>query len=124
MCRYAPRSSMSSGPETERQGTVPAIHDAHDLPNWVPRCVGDLAQIMLADLPGQKIGREISQRLHRLVFDPRMKKVWNELQRRKRQDYQRTEIFVNAASCKIDFTQYARWARRRAEQLKQLVVRF
>jgi hypothetical protein len=89
-----------------------------DLPDWIPRVVRDLVPIISADLQRQGATFEASQLLHRLVFDPRMKNVWNELLRRKRQDYERTEAFVHPAS-RTSWTLKAASERRRAAELRK-----
>jgi hypothetical protein len=106
-------------PEMERPADVPAIREALDFPDWIPRSVGNLAQIKSDDLHRQRAEPEIWELLRRLVSDSRMKNVWNELQRRKRQDYQRTEHFVHPATPRSCWFSQASRARRRAEELRQ-----
>jgi hypothetical protein len=96
-----------------------AAEVAVDLPDWIPRSVGDLAQIKSDDLHRQRAEPEILELLRRLTSDTRMKNVWNELQRRKRQDYERTEAFVHPAS-QTSWTSQATSGRRRAVQLRKL----
>jgi len=84
----------------ERPAEVSVLDEALGLPDWIPWSVGELAQIKSDDLRRQRAEPEIWELLRRLVSDSRMKNVWNELQRRKRQDYQRTQDFVHPASRK------------------------
>jgi hypothetical protein len=107
-----------------RKGQVRAAHGAAaevaaDLPDWIPRSVRDLAPIIFADLQRQGATREAFQLLQSLISDPRMKNVWNELLRRRRQDYESTEAYVHPAS-RTSWTPKAISARRRAIELRKL----
>ena len=107
-----------------RKGRVRAARGAAaevavDLPDWIPRSVRDLLPIISAGLQRQGATREAFQLLHSLISDPRMKKVWNELLRRKRQDYESTEAFVHPAS-RTSWTPKATSERRRAVELRKL----
>jgi hypothetical protein len=106
-------------PEMARTPEVHAVREALDLPDWVPRSVGDLVQIKSNNLHRQRAEPENWELLRRLVCDTRMKNVWSELQRRKRQDYQRTENFVHPATPTSCWFPEVRRARRQAEELRQ-----
>src|SRR6266566_6507259 len=103
----------------ERPERVTDKCGALDLPDWLPQSVGDLAKVKSADLLRQSADSEIWRLLRRLVSDPRMWNVWNELQRRRRQSYQRTEIFIHPASTTKSWTTRGEWMWEHAEKLRQ-----
>ena len=65
-----------------------------DLPPWVPPSIAAFVSRGL-EIEGLPKSPETVLVLNRLITDPRMRRVWNELQRRKRKDYRRTEDFLH-----------------------------
>jgi hypothetical protein len=66
-------------------------------PDWLPGPVAYLASTMHKDAIKHGPDPESIELLRRLTCDPRMKKVWNELLRRKRAKDQTTGTFVHPA---------------------------
>jgi hypothetical protein len=93
-CRCGAAEQRDRVPELEPT-EVPSSHDPLDLPDWLPRPVGHFAQSLWVDLHRRQAEPEVGALLRRLVSDSRMKKVWNELRRRKRESYEPTENFVH-----------------------------
>jgi hypothetical protein len=76
-------------------GHVPSSHETPELPDWLPRSVGIFAQSLWRGF--QRQGEpEVRELLLRLVSDSRMRKVWTELRKRERENYQPTEKFVHS----------------------------
>src|SRR5205814_826291 len=67
----------------------------------------------------QQAEPEVGDLLRRLASDRRMKKVWNELRRRKRASYQPTESFIHSPTPMVNWTPDARYALQQPEQLRQ-----
>ena len=63
-------------------------------PDWIPACVRELAQVIYNDVNRQEVRPEDIALLRRLSLDSRMKLVWDELLKKKRMDYKRTQQYV------------------------------
>jgi hypothetical protein len=63
-------------------------------PDWIPACVRELAQVTYNDVNRHGVRREDIALLRRLSLDSRMKLVWDELLKKKRIDYKRTQQYV------------------------------
>src|SRR5205814_2964096 len=87
------------------------VHKCLELPDWLPASVGECARRLWIALDRQTAASEVGMLLHRLASDPRMRKVWNELQKRKRENYQPTENFVHPAMPIEYWFPYLRYAR-------------
>jgi hypothetical protein len=93
-------------------------HQAIRIPDWVPQPVGQLARNMYQNAP--KNGHEITL-LRRLTTDTRMKKVWDELVRKKRLRHEKTEDFIHPATCGPGFWSLeAQSIQRRADKYRKL----
>jgi hypothetical protein len=79
------RSARRSNIRTER---------AVEVPHWVPLIIREFAENYIVK---SEDGTQ-NELYIRLLRDPRMERVWNELMRRKRKDYFRTDHFVNPAT--------------------------
>ena len=66
-------------------------------PEWIPRCIQDLVQILYNDADRDNCAKD-AEVLDRLTLDPRMKKVWDELLKKKRSNYGKTEQYVHPAA--------------------------
>ena len=97
---------------------VPSSHETLDLPDWLPRPVGDFAQSLWEGLHRQA-EPEVGDLLRRLTSDPRMKKVWNELRRRKRESYEPTERFVHPVTSVGSWSPQSRYNLQYPEQLRR-----
>jgi hypothetical protein len=93
-------------------------HQAIRIPDWVPQPVGQLARIMYQNAP--KKGHEITL-LRRLTTDTRMKKVWDELVRKKRLRHKKTEDFIHPVTRSAGFWSLeAQSIQRRADKYRNL----
>ena len=63
-------------------------------PEWIPRGIQDLVQILYNDANRHNRAKDIEV-LDRLALDPRMKRVWDELLKKKRSNYGKTEQYVH-----------------------------
>jgi hypothetical protein len=63
-------------------------------PEWVPQCIQDLVQILYNDANRHNCTKDV-EILDRLTLDPRMKRVWDELLKKKRLNYRKTEQYVH-----------------------------
>jgi hypothetical protein len=72
-------------------------HKTFELPDWLPRSAAAFARSKWVELHGQQTEPEIRELLYRLISDPRMRNVWNQFQKRKRESYQSTEEFFYPA---------------------------
>jgi hypothetical protein len=71
---------------------------AVQIPDWLPKPLGVFAQKKAMNLYGPQLADpEALALLRRLTSDPRMKNVWDEMQKHKRKDHQRTEDFFHSA---------------------------
>jgi hypothetical protein len=114
-----PRVSKPQGPAARGTGTVEKF--AVKFPDWIPQSVRDLAQIMYANR--NTADSQLLPLLTRLTSDPRMRKVWSELLRRKRIDYVPTDDFLHPASAPgrhTSWTPQAKSKRERAGELRKL----
>ena len=53
-------------------------------PEWTPPCIRDLAQILYNDAKRHKVRAKDEKSFYRVTLDPRMKRVWDELLKKKR----------------------------------------
>jgi hypothetical protein len=70
-------------------------HSQRPFPEWIPRCIQDLVQILYNDANRHKARAKDVEVLDRLTLDPRMKRVWDELLKKKRLNYGKTEQYVH-----------------------------
>jgi hypothetical protein len=63
-------------------------------PEWIPRCIQDLVQILYNDANRHNRAKDVEV-LDRLTLDPRMKRVWDELLKKKRLNYGKTEQYLH-----------------------------
>src|SRR5262249_50229824 len=108
-----------------RDGLPIALKETDDVlkvPPWVPAPVAHLAHLMHEDATKRRADTECIELVRRLTCDPRMKRVWNELLRRKRANYRTTEAFLNPVRSgpQTFWTREARARRRRAEEIRTL----
>jgi hypothetical protein len=99
-------------------GEVSPSHEVLDLPDWLPRSVGAFAQKLWAGLHRRPAEPEVEDLLRRLASDPRMKKVWNELRKRKRESYQPTDHFIHYVTPMANWTPASRYALQHAEKFR------
>jgi hypothetical protein len=87
-----------------------------ELPNWLPQPIAAHAQQIF----GRNNVQEMSDRslLCRLTSDSRMKRVWTELQKRKRINYKSSEEYRYPATCPKKWSRTARVELRRARTLR------
>src|SRR5262249_25461056 len=97
-------------------------HSQRSFPEWIPRCIRDLAQILYNDAERHKARKE-KEVLHRLTLDPRMKRVWDELLKKKRVNYVKTEQYIHPTAPheggKRLWSFAARCLQSRAEELRE-----
>jgi hypothetical protein len=86
-------------------------------PKWVPPAVIDAAKQIHAETASEENPVEAEEFWSRLVFDPRMERVWKELYKKKRIHYKPTEEFAHPA-CMTNASIAAR-NRRLALELRQ-----
>jgi hypothetical protein len=71
------------------------LHSARKSPlefhDWIPPYIRDVAQVIYIDA---NTPQDI-ELLRRLVLDPRLERVWNELLKKKRKDYKRVDQYVH-----------------------------
>ena len=96
--------------------------DVLKVPDWVPAPVARLAHLMHEDATKRGADAESIELVRRLTCDPRMKRVWNELLKRKRANYRTTEAFLHPVRSgpQTFWTREARARRRRAEVIRTL----
>jgi hypothetical protein len=99
-----------------------AAENVLEVPDWVPGPVAHLAHIMHKDAIKREEDAESIELLRRLTCDPRMKRVWNELLRRKRTNYRASKAFLHPVRSGPNtfWTLEARKRRRRAELIRTL----
>ena len=73
-------------------------------PEWVPPAVIEAANQLNDELAKEKDPTKAVQVLSRLVSDPLMKRVWQEVYRRKRIRHQSSEEYLNPASTNVSRT--------------------
>jgi hypothetical protein len=97
--------------------------DVLKVPDWVPAPVARLAHLMYEDAT-RRADAESVELVRRLTCDPRMKRVCNELLRRKRANYRTTEAFLHPVRSgpQTFWTLEARARRRRAEVIRSTVA--
>src|SRR5215831_2167712 len=59
-------------------------HPQRSFPEWTPPCIRDLAQILYNDAKRHKVRAKDEKSFYRVTLDPRMKRVWDELLKKKR----------------------------------------
>jgi hypothetical protein len=85
------------------------------LPGWLPQPVANYVRLIVAN---ERRDRNSDEVLQRLTSDPRMQRVWGELQKRKRDpDYKSTEAFMYSATSSENWSEGARAAIRRSQKL-------
>jgi hypothetical protein len=100
-------------------GEIPPSHEVLDLPDWLPRSVGDFAQSLWVDLHRRPAEPEVGDLLRRLASDPRMRKVWAELRKRKRESHQPTDDFVHFVTPMEYWTPASRYDLQHPEKLRE-----
>ena len=75
----------------------PRRRSQRSFPEWIPRCIQDLVQILYNDANRHNRVKDVKGVLARLKLDPRMKRVWDELLKKKRSNYGKTEQYVHPA---------------------------
>jgi hypothetical protein len=103
---------MTLMPEIEPE-KASAAQATLELPDWLPQPVA-----IFAHSRRRQGGPEVRDLLRRLVFDPRMKNVWNELQRRKRENYRSTEKFVHSLTQREHWFSDTRYALQYPEKVR------
>jgi hypothetical protein len=86
-------------------------------PNWVPPAVIDAAKQLHSELASEENPAEALELWSRLMFDSRMKRVWQELYKRSHKRHKATEEFFHPA-CITNASDAAR-KRRRALELRE-----
>ena len=81
---------------------------------WVPPYIRDVARVIYKDVNTSKD----QDLLRRLISDPRMERVWNELLKKKRQNYKRTEQYVHSVRQDRDWSLRVRLLQDRATELR------
>jgi hypothetical protein len=99
-----------------------AAENVPEVPDWVPGPVSHLAHLMHKDAIKREEKAESIELLRRLTCDPRMRKVWNELLRRKRTNYRASKTFLHPVRSgpQTFWTLEARKRRRHAELIRTL----
>jgi hypothetical protein len=115
----SPRASKRRGP-APRGTTNGEISAADKLPDLTPAIVCQLVAYFLRMRADRQA--DLLPLLKRLTSDPRMRKVWTELQRRKRTDYAPTNEYlhpVSEAGPHLSWTHRTQSLRRRAAELRE-----
>src|SRR6516164_1476702 len=98
-------------------------HPQRSFPEWTPPCIRDLAQILYNDAKRHKVRAKDEDILHRLTLDPRMKRVWDELLKKKRLKGRKTEQYVHPTATSDGGERFvsfrARSLQSRAEELRK-----
>jgi hypothetical protein len=84
---------------------------------WVPAAVVEAAERLYAQLASEQDPAKAEKVLSRLTSDPRMKRVWDELYKKKRFEHQATDEFLHAAS--VTNASHAAASRQRASELRK-----
>jgi hypothetical protein len=87
------------------------------LPEWLPQPVADYA---LRTFTNERLAAPDELLLGRLSSDLRMKRVWNELLKRKRFKHRSTEAFKYPTTSLKNWTSRVRAGRRRAQNLRRM----
>jgi hypothetical protein len=116
------RDGLPMGRKRRDKAIRGAAENILEFPEWVPGPVAHLAHLMHNDAIECGADAESIELLSRLTCDPRMKRVWNELLRRKRTNYRASEVFLRPVRSgpKTFWTPEARARRRRAELIRTL----
>ena len=86
-------------------------------PKWVPPAIIPVAEQLHPGLASEENPTEVEGLWSRLVFDPRMKRVWQELYKKQRIGHQATEEFFHSAS--VTHKSIAVRNRRRASEIRE-----
>lgn len=86
-------------------------------PNWIPPVIIHAAEQLHAELTSERNPTEALGVWSRLVFDSRMKRVWQELYKKKRLNHQATEEFSHSAC--VTHKSFAAKNRRVALEIRQ-----
>jgi hypothetical protein len=84
---------------------------------WVPAAVVEAAERLYAQLASEQDPAKAEKVLSRLTSDPRMKRVWDELYKKKRFEHQAADEFLHAA--RVTNASHAAASRQRASELRK-----
>ena len=85
-------------------------------PKWVPAAVVEAAERLYAQLASEQDPAKAEKILSQLTSDLRMKRVWDELYKKKRSEHQATDEFLHAA--RMTHSSQAAASRQRASELR------
>ena len=86
-------------------------------PEWVPTAVVETAEQLCAEVASEQDPAKAEKVLSRLTSDPRMKRVWEELYKKKRFEHSRTNEFFHSA--RVTNASHAAAVRQRAHELSK-----
>jgi hypothetical protein len=86
-------------------------------PNWVPLAVIDIAKRLCAELAAEQEPAKAERVLSQLTSDPRMKRVWYELYKKKRLNHRPTDEFWHPV--RVTQASQAAASRKRAIELRK-----
>ena len=86
-------------------------------PKWVPAAVVEAAKPLYAQLASEQDPAKAEKILSRLTSDPRMKRVWDELYKKKRFEHPAADEFLHAA--RVTNASHAAASRQRASELRK-----
>ena len=113
--KSSPHHSMRSASRLVREDRV-GTSTTVTFPIWVPTAVIHAAEQLHSELASEENPAEAQELWSRLVFDSRMKSVWQELYKKKRNRHNATEKFFHPARTNV--SEAAR-RRRRALELRE-----
>src|SRR6516225_593280 len=61
-------------------------HPQRSFPEWTPPCIRDLAQILYNHAKRHKVRAKDEKSFYRVTLDPPMKRVWDELKKKRLKD--------------------------------------
>ena len=70
-------------------------HPQRSFPEWTPPCIRDLAQILYNDAKRHKVRAKDEESFYRVTLDPRMKRVWDELKKKRLKDRKADEEILH-----------------------------
>jgi len=70
-------------------------HPQRSFPEWTPPCIRDLAQILYNDAKRHKVRAKDENSFYRVTLDPRMKRVWDELKKKRLKDRKADEEILH-----------------------------
>jgi hypothetical protein len=85
-----------------------------ELPAWLPSPVASYVRKIVCQTDTDKL------LLGRLTFDPRMRRVWTELLKRKRVNYKSSDTFRYAATARMDWDPILRGRLRQAQDIRRI----